>query len=391
MLNIKSVLIFLLAAYVMLNAQTFENFLNRITAAPDSLKPAITDSFLNAVPSFPYVERDTVVHFLFRGNATSVTIAGDANHWNPAAFPMRQIPGTDLWYYTSIFESDARLEYKFVLNEKYWILDSLNPHLIKGGFGPNSELFMPGYLPPPEIEYYPNIPHGELEDTVFYSTNLRNSRTIKIYLPPGYRSSTDSFGVILFHDGLDYLNLANARNVLDYLIWKKRIQPVIALFVPPVNRREEYAGNLKTAFAAFITEELMPWIDSRYRTCGNPSRRATLGASNGGNIALWLGLHHSDVFGKIAAQSSNVQVPIFAGFLNGPKLNLQFYLDVGRYDIPELIPLVQNLHQLLISRGYICQYRVFHEGHSWGNWRAHIDNALEQFFPGKALANLHPK
>ncbi len=381
MRNLIFVLLVLLVTRVVPGARNFDDFRKQVAAAPDSLKPALVDRFMEDVPSFPLVEGDSTVHFLFRGNAHRITIPGDANNWNPAGFPMTRLPGTDLWYYTAVFPSDARLDYKFVLNDTCWILDPLNPRIIQGGFGPNSELRMPGYVSSPEIEYYPDIPHGEMGDTVFYSANLRNFRTVKIYLPPGYRSSADSFGVILFHDGLEYLNLAKAKNVLDYLIWKNRIQPLIAVFVPPVNRQEEYAGSLKSAFAAFMVEELMPYVDSHYRTSKNPSRRATIGASNGGNIALYLGLHHPDVFGKIAAQSSNVQVPIFTGFLNGPKLNLQFYLDVGRYDIPELIPLVQNLHQLLTSRGYLCRYRVFNEGHSWGNWRAHLDQVLEFFFP----------
>ena len=32
------------------------------------------------------------------------------------------------------------------------------------------------------------------------------------------------------------------------------------------------------------------------------------------------------------------------------------------------------------------QYYEYHEGHSWGNWRAHIDNALEMFFPSAPAA-----
>ena len=64
-----------------LPAQTFQHFLNRVNTAPDSLKWAIVDSFMNAVPSFPYQEQDTQVHFLFRGNANHITVPGDANSW----------------------------------------------------------------------------------------------------------------------------------------------------------------------------------------------------------------------------------------------------------------------------------------------------------------------
>jgi len=382
----KTILLFVLILTLSLSAQTFNDFLVRVNSAPDSLKMSIVDSFMNAAPAFPYLEQDTLAHFLFRGNASTITVPGDANQWNPGAFPMTLLSGTNLWYRTEVFEPDARLDYKFVLNGSNWILDPLNPQQVSGGYGPNSELRMPQYIPAPEIQYYGSISHGALSDTSFYSTNLGNSRTISVYLPPSFFYSSDSFPVILFHDGQEYISLANARNIFDYLIAEERIVPTVGVFVPPVNRTEEYAGSLQNQFSQFIVTEVMPWVDRKFRTRRDPAYRATLGASNGGNIALWLGLNYPQTFGRVAAQSSNVQSSISSGFQNGPLLDIQLYLDIGTYDIPALRPLVDNLVQILQTRGYDYQYRIYHEGHSWGNWRAHVDNALEMFFPGNSLS-----
>jgi len=367
-------------------AQTFQDFLDQVNAAPESLRTAIVDSFVIANPNSPVFEFDTLAHYYYRGSAGSVSVPGDANQWDPSAFPMTRLSTTTFWYRTESFESDGRLDYKFVLNGGTWILDPRNPFTVLGGFGPNSELRMPDFIHPPEIAYDAGIPHGTLRDTVFFSTNLGNVRTITVYTPPGYGSPIDSFGVVVFHDGLEYVSLASANNVLDYLINEGRIEPVIAVFVPPVNRTEEYAGSLQDEFTAFIVDELMPWVDARYTTRRNPAERATLGASNGGNIALWLGLNHSEVFGNVAAHSSNIQTSISDGFENGPLLDLRLYMDLGTYDIPILITLVRDFIPILQSRGYVHTYLEFHDGHSWGNWRGHIDNALEMFFPGPALS-----
>jgi enterochelin esterase family protein len=361
--------------------QNFQNFILRVEQAPETLRGTLVDSFMIAVPQFPLIEGSTTVHFLYRGSATSASVPGDANGWSTSAFPMTRLSTTDLWYHTRTFESDARLDYKFVLNGNTWILDPRNPYTVSGGFGPNSELRMPAYITAPEIQYYPSIPHGALRDTTFFSTNLGNARTIRIYTPPGYESSSDSFGVMLFHDGLEYVTLAQANNVIDYLISQNRIKPIIGVFVPPVNRTAEYAGNQMTQFTNFIVNELMPYIDARYRTRRNPSARGTLGASNGGNIALWLAYTHSNTFGNVAAQSSNIISSISTGFQNSPRLSLKLYLDLGTYDIAQLIPLVRSFIPILQSKGYVYRYEEYHEGHSWGNWRAHIDNALEMFFP----------
>ena len=379
--NITLLLLFLVVSS---SAQTFANFLALLNATPLNERPALVDSFMNAVPAFPFTEQDTLAHFIYRGNANTINVPGDANGWNPSSSPMTQVDGTDFWYRSEVYEEDARLDYKFILNGSNWILDPRNPHQVTGGYGPNSELRMPAYIMPPEIAYYPNISHGTVQDTLFYSVNMGNARTIRVYLPPGYQSSAADYPMILFHDGLEYTTLASAINVLDYLIDQNLIEPVIAVFVPPVNRTEEYAGSLQNQFTNFIVNEMIPWVDSRYRTIPLPEKRAVLGASNGGNISLWLALNHSAVFGNVAAQSSNVQNAISTGFQNTPLLNLKFYMDIGTYDIPILIQLVNNFIPILQSKGYTYLYRVYNEGHSWGNWRAHIDDALIMFFPGNA-------
>ena len=363
-----------------LTAQSFDDFIQSVQSLPLEERQVPIDSFMTANTQYPVLEFDTLCHFIYQGNVESVSVPGDATGWNPSVDIMANVEGTDFWYSSQIYEADARLDYKFVLNNSNWITDPLNPNTVMGGFGPNSELAMAAYVQPPEIEFYSNIPHGTIFDTVFHSAFLGNSRTIKVYLPPGYDESQNNYPLILFHDGLEYLDLASADNIFDYLIDETLVEPLIGIFVPPVNREQEYAGNLQDEFTDFIVEEIMPWADERFRTKPSPQFRAVAGASNGGNIALWLGLQHPEVFGNVAAYSSNVQTSISSGFQNEPVLDLKFYLDIGTYDIPALIPLVNNLRDILEDKEYDYQFQEWHEGHSWGNWRAHIDNALQFFF-----------
>jgi enterochelin esterase family protein len=377
----KSFLLFLLLGFlVRLPGQTFQKFIEHVNGLPEGERQAVVDSFMNAGHSFPYCEYDTLVHFIYRGGQTTVSLAGDATGWNPNV-PLVRISGTDFWYHTAIYESDARLDYKYVLNGSSWILDPLNPHICTGGFGPNSELNMPGYIVPPEIHYYTSIPHGVIRDTVFHSTQLNNSRTIKVYLPSDYDTSGKTYPVVLFHDGLEYLSLCSAKNILDYLIAHQMMAPVIGIFVPPVDRTQEYAGNKQEKFRKFIIEELMPVMEMKYRIDSSSQKRAMIGASNGGNISLYIGMNNPEQFGKIGVQSSNVQSSISQSFQNNDKMNLELYLDIGTYDLPSLIPLVKNFVSILQSKQYPFQFFEFHEGHSWGNWKGHLRLPLMQFFP----------
>jgi len=361
--------------------QTFQNFVDELNQLPSDQRQPVVDSFLTVNPNSPFTESDTLAHFFYTVNVQSVDVPGDATGWDPGVDIMSHIEGTNFWYFTGIYENDARLDYKYVTNGANWILDPRNPNTVSGGFGPNSELAMPAYIQPPEIEYYSTLPHGVIFDTSFFSSALGNSRQIEVYTPPEYGQEPKEYPVILFHDGPDYLDLGDAKNVLDYLIGYDLIDPVIAVFVPAVNRNEEYHGNLKEEYTEFVVTDVMGWVDSKYTTATDPHLRAVAGASDGGNISLWIGLNHPETFGKIAAYSSNVITEISDGLQNGPVHDLEFYLDIGTYDIDILIPLVQNLKQILDERGYQYIYHEWHEGHSWGNWRAHIDNSLQFFFP----------
>jgi enterochelin esterase family protein len=374
----KIILFFCILASPTILAGNFERFISYLNLLPLNERQAKVDSFMNANPILPYLEDDTAVFFIYQGHAQSLVIAGDFTGWTPS-MPMTGVDGTNFFYSPAHFEADARIEYKFVIDGN-WILDPKNPHSFTGGTGINSEVRMPAYIVSPEISWYSVIPHGIIRDTSFYSKILNNTRPVKIYLPPDY-SGQKQYPVIVFHDGIEYVTLANIVNILDYLIAHHEIEPVIGVFVPPVDRENEYSGSKKDAYTTFIVKELMPVIDRKFTTSRDPRKRATFGISAGGNIALFLGMKHPEAFGKIAAQSSDVQADISETFKYSAKMNLDFYLDLGKYDLPVLIPLVNNFIRILQNKNYVYQFKVWHEGHSWGNWESHMRLAIRQFFP----------
>lgn len=360
--------------------QHFVDFIQQLQSAPEAERQALVDAFMDTVSSIPFTEQDTIANFIYQGTANTVSVAGDATVWNPNMLFMSSIPGTHFWYKTAYYEADARLDYKIVLNGNNWILDPLNPYTCMGGFGPNSELRMPLYEKPPEIEYHANIPHGSLFDTTFFSSQLGNSRTVVVYLPPGY-DDHKTYSMVLFHDGTDYINLGNAPIILDNLINDGSIDSIVGVFIPPVNRNPEYSGNDQDAYTSFIIDDIMPWLKQRFHIAPQAHRHLVMGASNGGNISLWIAMTHPEEFMYVAAQSSNIQAKIADRFGEDPVLNLKLYLDLGLYDLPVLQPLVRNFIPILENKGYTHTYNEYPEGHSWGFWKAHLDDILKYFFP----------
>jgi len=126
----------------------------------------------------------------------------------------------------------------------------------------------------------------------------------------------------------------------------------------------------------------MPYIRNKYKVRLDAAGNAMTGFSFGGLISTQICYNNPEVFG-LCGPMSPAYWPntheVFANVLNGPKKDLKFYVDWGSYEF-DLATDGRVLVQNLISKGYEdVAWNEWHEGHSWGNWYAHLDNVLEHF------------
>jgi enterochelin esterase-like enzyme len=139
---------------------------------------------------------------------------------------------------------------------------------------------MPGYVQPWEIEDIPSVPNGTLESFNLTSSSLSKTFNIQVYTPPGYdEGAGKSYPTVYVHDGHEYISLANMDHVLDNLIDSNKIDPVIAVFIRPIDRNSEYAFLERNFYAEFVSQEIVPHIDENYLTLADKDYRLTLGAS----------------------------------------------------------------------------------------------------------------
>lgn len=368
----------------------FDQLLARVSAAPDArTKSKLADDLVACVPptGAPVMEKGSKdgfgrAIFLYRGPGTLVALAGDMNGWTPSE-AFTPVSGTNLFFLSREYELDARLDYKFVLNDKEWIFDPMNPRRIEGGVGANSTFAMPGYAPPPELAPGPSLRHGTIENFSFASHILNNTRQVKIYLPWGYRDTRERYKTLYVQDGLDYLNLGKINEIVDAMIDEKEIAPIVMVLVPPVDRDKEYLANAD--FARAFATELVPAIDAKYRTKADGGSRAVMGSSLGGLISIMIAGQYPQVFANCAGQSSAVFGDTdLDKLVTAPKDAVRFHLDVGTYETSvfkiNLLESNRRLRDSLQSRGYMLEYTEVHEGHSWGNWPARIPQALRFFW-----------
>lgn len=340
-------------------------------------------NYLDTLSQGPVIENDSQGYFVFEGSASSVGAAGDFNGWDPRNHSFTQLGRFDFWYRKFEFESDARLDYKLVLNDSNWILDPKNPNKIGGGFGPNSELAMPGYEQPVEVIKREDVSTGTLEVRTISSSNTGKTYKVHIYLPASYDEGK-VYPAVYFQDGADYLTLAAASTVMDNLIADRSIEPMIGVFVEPTNRNVEYAGDDRFRYADFFVSELVPFVDTEYATSRLPDRRAVVGDSYGGNISAIIAFKYPEVFGNCGIHSGAFQANNFDTNLivmDGEKKNIRVVSIWGTYEGSSLPPNMRRVRDYLSDKEYDLRWKELPEGHSWGLWRATIDDMLMFFFP----------
>jgi len=361
----------------------FDQFLQQAHAAPPEARPALVDRWLETIRDRPKpVVDDSQALFLYRGRPSHPpAVTGDFNHWNRESHPLIHLNGTDLYYLRVELPRDARSDYMFALGRRL-VKDPLNPRTVTGGGGGHSELAMPGYRRPPEIEAYPNLPRGDLRKHYFSSRVLGNRRTLWVYLPPEYdETRADAYPVVFAHDGADYLNFAVMPRILDYCIGHGLIRPLVAVLAGQVRRNWEL--YLNDQYRDFFLGELVSYVQDRYRLDRDPGQRLVMGASLGGVTSLWLAYERPEVFGLAAGQSSALWIHdgwMIATLLNGPVKPVRFYLDCGSFE-PQFAEDNRLLARVLQVRGYDSVYHEIHDGHAWPNWRDHVRPILERFFP----------
>ena len=384
-------------------APTFPTWQKRIEDAPKGHLTEEVDRFLqvlNAVGS-PMIDGSSVSFVYYDPDARRVSLSGEFNQWSPRGVAMTPLRDTGLFYHTMQIRGPVRVEYKLIVDGE-WITDPYCANTVDNGVGEQNSSFVVGdFQEPPELEWIPTIPHGRVEEFTFESAVLNNNRRVYVYLPPRYDpDSPHHYPTLYVHDGGEYHSRAKLPTILDNLIHSQEIPPMIAVMVDPVDRMREYWAN--EDYGRFTERELVPYIDSHYRTRTQREARGVMGASLGGLISTYLALSRPHLFSKVGGQSSalflleggrmsglaqeiRARFTLLQSHSNGPKplsvlveelkKPIAFYFDVGKYE-PQFIPAHHRLVPLLEAKGCPCFFQELTGGHNWTSWRAHLKELL---------------
>lgn len=154
----------------------------------------------------------------------------------------------------------------------------------------------------------------------------------------------------------------------------------------------EYGMN--DDYVRFFAYELVPFVDLNYSTLKNPENRLVVGDSFGGLISIYISFKYPEVFKNAYSQSgyfsfnSDKLINLIA---SSEKKQIRLFADVGTYErsvgasfLPveerDFLEANRRLKKTLEEKQYDFVYKEYYEGHTWGNWRKHLIDALNYFF-----------
>ncbi|MFG0329616.1 MAG: alpha/beta hydrolase-fold protein, partial [Phycisphaerales bacterium] len=248
----------------------------------------------------------------------------------------------------------------------------------------------------------------------FASERLGRARDLWVYLPPGYDDAADErYPVLYFHDGQNLFDEATAAFGVEWgadeaagrLIRSARIPPLIivgigntparmAEYTPYPSERFDGRGGEGDRYAAFLVDELKPFIDATYRTKPEREHTGVAGSSLGGLISLHLALTKSESFSRIGVVS-----PALA-WADGRILDeteahasrlkeMRLWIDMGGAegqlsaggDVREPVALTRRLVAILDDAGYAIgrdyyYLEVIGAAHNEAAWSQRVDDML---------------
>jgi len=266
-----------------------------------------------------------------------------------------------------------------------------------------------------------DVPHGDVRE-IWYSSKVTGSwRHALVYTPPNYDAQPNLRFPVLYlqhgggEDETGWIKQGHANFILDNLIAAGTTKPMIVVMANGYARRAGYTPPDLTgkpfgspemmkamqetaqAFEDDMTQALIPYIDSNFRTLSDREHRAMAGLSMGGMQTFQVTFDHLDLFSYIGGFSGaggmmmmrSAEKPdmktAFNGALADPaafakKVHL-LWIGVGTEEPAQMHAGIVKLHDAFTEANV---KHVFYESsgtsHEWQTWRRDLKDFAPRLF-----------
>lgn len=256
-----------------------------------------------------------------------------------------------------------------------------------------------------------DVPHGNVVQILFPSASTNTSRRAFVYTPPGYEKGNKKYPVLYLQHGWGedetaWSNQGHANLIMDNMIAEGKIDPFIIVmtygmtnegFRPGARRSPAapaapaagtadrptppaagqtpaarparpaggFGGMMNNGFETVLVDELIPYVDSHFRTIADQAHRAMAGLSMGGMETHSITLARPNVFSYYGLLSGGTYS--YDEIKDNPNVKLIF-MSCGSFENPDG---VKNAAAALKEAGFKNAVAYVSEGtrHEFQTWR----------------------
>lgn len=242
------------------------------------------------------------------------------------------------------------------------------------------------------------VPHGDVRHEYYESAVTGRTESCIVYTPPGYDKSAEAYPILYLQHGFGenergWVWQGKLNQVLDNLLAEGKAVPMVVVMANGMIILENEKGEAMLRpelFPALLTQDIIPYIEDKYRVLKDRDHRAMAGLSMGSMQTSMTVFRHRELFGWAG---------LFSGFMRnivGPEPD-NSHLDALLEDVEGFN---KDMHLFFRAMGkqddfferfreddVICRenkvecVRKEYEGvHDWNVWRMCIRDFLPLLF-----------
>ena len=200
-------------------------------------------------------------------------------------------------------------------------------------------------IPAKDRDFYAmkNVPHGNVQQVLFWSESTKQCRRAFVYTPPTYgKNKKEKYPVLYLQHGWGedetaWMTQGHANLIMDNLIAEGKIKPFIVVCTYGMTNNIQFGGlgNFTAQdFEKVLVDELVPYIDANFQTIAKKDGRAMAGLSMGGMETKTITLRRPEVFAYYGLLSGGQYAPSDIKDKNQVKM---IFMSCGSKEQPDAI------------------------------------------------------